>query len=68
LTELVKLIVDGAEVKPVLVTTPAPRGAAMADHYHQFHLAHPPGLHRATATVRSIETKMESSRSIEFHV
>jgi hypothetical protein len=68
LTELVKLIVDGAEVKPVLVTTPAPRGAAMADHYHQFHLAHTPGLHRATATVRSIETKMESSRSIEFHV
>jgi len=69
LAELVRLSVDEVEVKPTLVTTPAPRGTAMADHYHRFHLAHPKtGLHAASVIVRSLETKLETARSIEFRV
>ncbi len=69
MTELIKLVVDGAEVKPTLVSRRAPRGAAMADHYHQYHLLSPAaGKHVATAFVREIESQKESSRSVEFLV
>jgi hypothetical protein len=67
IAELVKLTVDSAEVSPQLVTRKGPRGAALVDHYHQFHLPNPtPGKHRATAIVRVIETGTESSSTIEF--
>ena len=69
ITELIKLTVDGAEVSPKLVATKAPRGPAFQDHYHQFHLPNPaPGKHTATALIRVLETKVESSRTVEFVV
>jgi hypothetical protein len=69
LTELVKLTVDGAEVVPKFIAAQQPRGAAYRDHYHLFHLLVPvPGRHTVTAVVRAIETKTESSRTIEFVV
>ncbi|MCX6903251.1 MAG: terpene cyclase/mutase family protein [Verrucomicrobia bacterium] len=67
ITELIKLTVDGAEVSPKLVATKPPRGPAFQDHYHQFHLPNPaPGKHAATAFIRVLETKIESSRTVEF--
>ena len=69
MTELVKLTVDDTEVAPKLVAAQQPRGAAYRDHYHLFHLLVPvPGRHTVTAVVRAIETKTESSRTVEFVV
>ena len=69
LTELVKLTVDRNEVTPVLVAKKAARGAAYQDHYHQFHLVNPAsGKHTATAHIRVIESKVESSRTVGFVV
>jgi hypothetical protein len=67
--ELVKLMVDGAEVKPELVTKPRAKGAGLADHYHRFHLAAPArGEHTATAVVRDLATGREESRTVRFGV
>ena len=69
ITELTKLIVDGAEVSPQLVAKKAPRGAFHTDYFHQFHLTNPaPGRHIAEALVRVLETKAEVKRRIEFTV
>jgi hypothetical protein len=69
ISELVKLTVDGVEVAPALASVKAPRGALLADHYHYYHIAAPAaGRHAATAVVRVIETKAESSRTAEFVV
>jgi hypothetical protein len=69
LAEFVRLVVDGAEVQPELVSTRAPRGNAIADYYHRYHLAPPvAGVHRAAVTVRSLEAKTELTRTIEFRV
>jgi hypothetical protein len=66
---LVKLSIDGAEVSPTLVAKKRPGGAALQDHYHQFHIANPaPGKHAATARVCVLETKAESDRTVEFVV
>ncbi|HEY7326562.1 MAG TPA: prenyltransferase/squalene oxidase repeat-containing protein [Gemmataceae bacterium] len=68
LTELVKLLVDGAEVSPMLIAKQRKGNAAFEDYYHQFHLPNPtPGNHTAKAIVRRIDTKADSSRTIEFH-
>jgi hypothetical protein len=67
ITELVKLTVDGAGVAPERVSTRAPRGTLLADHYHKFHLDDPgPGQHRAEAVVRTVDGKFEFRQSIEF--
>ena len=69
IAELVKLTVDGATVAPVLVSTRAPRGNLLADHYHRFHIDNPaPGPHRAEAVVRTVDGKSEFGHAIEFHV
>lgn len=69
ITELVKLTLDGYEVTPKRVAAQQPRGAAYRDYYHLFHLLVPvPGRHSVTAVVRAIETKTESSRTVEFVV
>jgi len=66
--ELLKLAIDGREVTPALA---APRGkqGAYQDHYHYYHIAEPTaGKHTATATIRVLATKAESSRTIEFTI
>jgi hypothetical protein len=69
IAELVKLIVDGTVVAPKLVATKRPRGTDYVDYHHQFHLPEPaPGQHRVQAVIRTLETKEESSRAIEFTV
>jgi hypothetical protein len=67
LTELVGLTVDGQEVTPKLVAKQRANGAGYQDYYHQFHLSDPAaGRHTVRAVVRVIETKAESSRTLEF--
>ena len=67
ITELVKLTVDGATVAPVPVSTRAPRGTLLADHYHKFQLDDPArGPHLAEAVVRTVDGKSEFRRAIEF--
>ena len=69
IAELVRLTVDGAEVRPELVARKRPTGAGLADHYHLFRLAEPArGEHAATAVVREVATGAESSRTIRFTV
>jgi hypothetical protein len=69
IAELVRLSIDGAEVSPTLVAKKRPGGAALEDHYHQFHVADPaPGKHIAAARVRVLETKAELDRTVEFVV
>lgn len=68
ITELLKLTVDGNEVRPELASVKA-HGDNLADQYHFFHLAEPqPGEHKATAVVRVRDTKGELSRTVEFSV
>lgn len=67
LAELVRLTVDGAEVRTELVTRPRAKGAGLADHFHRFHLPEPArGEHTATAVVRELATKGEVSRTVLF--
>lgn len=66
LAELLKLTLDGAAVSPKLVTRHGGRGAALVDHYHEFHLEPSPGKHTARALVRVAETGLQASRTIEF--
>jgi prenyltransferase beta subunit len=68
LAELIKVTLDGAEIKMALVEKR--QGQAFADHYHQFHISNPaPGRHSATATVRSVMAdNAASSSTIEFTV
>jgi len=66
--ELVGLAVDGREVEPSLVAPKAKLGA-YEDCYHYYHIAEPAaGRHRATATVRSVDSGAESTHTIEFSV
>jgi hypothetical protein len=67
LVELIKLTLDDAEVSPTLVQRK--QGAALADHYHQFHWPEPSsGEHHATAVVRILETRKKMERTIRFLV
>ena len=72
LAELVKLELDGAEVKPTLVSANGPRqvrGAqAIADHYYQYPVPMRKGTSSATAHVREIATGGQSSQSIQFEM
>jgi prenyltransferase beta subunit len=66
--ELIDLAVDGQKVTPTLAA-PKTKAGAYQDCYHFHHVAEPaPGKHRATATVRMLATKTESSHTIEFAV
>jgi hypothetical protein len=66
IAEFVKLIVDGAELVPELVAKRRPNGL-WDDHYHHLHLPNPkPGQHSATVIARSLETKTEVKRTLEF--
>jgi hypothetical protein len=65
ISELIQLTVDGKLVEPKLFQKK--QAAALADSHHFVHLPSPsPGLHRAVARVRVIETGKEVERSIEF--
>ncbi len=68
LTELVKLLLDGKETTPKLVTKKAAgKGAAFADHYHELPLpALGSGKHTVEAVVRVLATMKEARRTIEF--
>jgi hypothetical protein len=67
LAELLTLAVDGAEVEPALFVERAPKGVAVLDHAHRFHVARPaPGKHTATAVVRVLATGETVSRTIAF--
>jgi hypothetical protein len=70
LAELVKLEVDGAEVKPALVTANGPRqargGQTLADQYYQYPVPQRKGTSSATAYVSEIATGRQSSQSIQF--
>jgi hypothetical protein len=68
LAELVRLTVDGREVRPELVSRPRAKGAGLADHFHRFHLPDPGrGWHTATAVVRELATREEVSRTDRFN-
>lgn len=67
LTELVKLIIDGNPVTPALVSTKAPRGNLLADHYHHFHLDNAtPGPHTAEATIKVLASNTELHHRLDF--
>ena len=69
ITELVKLIVDDAEVSPILVTKKRPNGAGLVDHYHLFALHDSqPGKHTAKAVVRQVGANEETIQTIDFVV
>jgi len=66
--ELVRLAVDGREVEASLVA-PKAKWGAYEDYYHYYHIAEPAaGRHKATATVRSVDSGAESTHTIEFSV
>ncbi len=66
--ELIGLDVDGQKVTPSLAS-PKAKAAAYQDYYHFYPMAEvAPGKHTATATVRALATKAESSHTIEFAV
>jgi hypothetical protein len=66
--ELLKLAIDGQEVTPILAAPRAKQGAYQ-DHYHYHNIPEPTaGKHTATATIRVLATKAESSHTIEFTV
>ncbi|MBN2316349.1 MAG: terpene cyclase/mutase family protein [Sedimentisphaerales bacterium] len=66
--ELLELKIDGKKVKPTLVA-PKARWGAYQDHYYSYHIAQPSeGRHTAVATIRVLEDRVESSRTIAFTV
>jgi hypothetical protein len=66
-TELVRMLVDGREVRTTLVAD-GPRGRPN-DHYHTYHDAAPAaGEHTVTAVVRWVESGEEAERTIRFVV
>ena len=69
LAEFVKLLVDGREVTPTLVSRKRPNGL-LDEHAHHFALpaATTPGRHTATAIVRVLATNAETARTVEFSV
>lgn len=69
LVELVRLTVDDIDASPTPVSARNPRGGALTDFYHHYHLPDPsPGRHTATATARLLETGAEVRREVEFVV
>ena len=69
MTELLKLIIDGKEVSPTLISAKAPRGNLLADHYHYFHLENPtPGPHSAEALVGALSSGEQFRQRLEFTV
>jgi hypothetical protein len=69
IAELVKLVVDGQEVAATLVSRKRAAGRQLEEIYHQFHVEAPAaGRHRATATVRVLDSGQLVERSIEFAV
>lgn len=68
LSELVRLEVDGREVKPALVS-PERQNGLRGDHHHRWPLESlAAGRHQAKAVVRVLATKTEISRTLEFDV
>jgi hypothetical protein len=66
--ELLKLMIDGREVEPTLVA-PKAKWGAYQDYYHYYHVSRPAsGGHKATAVVRSLDTRAVSEHTIEFVV
>jgi len=69
ITELVKLTIDGNQVTPTLISTKAPRGNLLADHYHYFHIDNPtPGPHFTEALVKVTDGNAELRRRLDFSV
>jgi hypothetical protein len=67
LAELVRLVVDGQEVKAETMAAKQPRGPALADHYHRYILPNPTaGRHRALAVVKELATGKKHERAVEF--
>ncbi len=68
ISELVRLSIDGREVTPELDSRKRPNGL-FEEHSHQLPLASfAPGKHTATAVVRVLATKIETTRTVEFSV
>jgi hypothetical protein len=69
IAELINVTLDYAELSPKLVTRKRSAGAGLLDHYHEVHLPDlRQGKHVATARVRLISSRVESSRTLEFDV
>jgi prenyltransferase beta subunit len=68
ISELVRLRVAGKEVEPEHVVRRRPNNAVEDDYYIHNWPDAPPGTYLATARVRHLVTKEESSRSTEFTV
>ena len=67
LAELVRLVVDGDEVTPILVTVDGGKKPNLQDHYHVYHMPRPSaGEHSAVVRVRVLATGAELERSIRF--
>jgi hypothetical protein len=67
ITEFVKLMVDGKEEMPTLVSKKRPSGPLLDDHYHHLHLdGLAAGGHTATVVARVLATKTEVQQTIEF--
>ena len=66
--ELVRLTVDGSEVRPrSLVTRKGPKGGVLADYYHKFPIPESArGKHTVTALVRDLTTGAESNHTVQY--
>lgn len=65
-TELVNLYVDEKSIEPRLIEKKDEKGM-LGDHYYLYRLPTSiAGVHTATATVRMMESKLESKRTIKF--
>ena len=68
ISELIRLKVDGKEV-PTTLVSPERQNGLRGDHYRHWPIANlAPGKHTATAEVRVLATKVETSRTVEFSV
>lgn len=68
LTELKKLVLDGADVSPQFVERRRPNGL-VEDHYHLLAVPKlPAGRHSATAVIKRISSGSTSERTIEFDI
>jgi prenyltransferase beta subunit len=67
-SELIRLLIDGREVTPTLVSPANPNGLRRDHHYRWPLDSLAPGKHTATADVRVLATKAGVSRSLEFTV
>jgi len=67
ITELVKVVIDGEEREPILVSQKRPNSPLLTDHYHYVVLPDlAVGPHDATATIREVASKRERSEACRF--